>query len=129
MALFGMRENIWVIGVSGFLFFAMLPFANASLDYLIRTNIDNRLQGRAWGLIGLISQLGYVVAYAVSGLLADYIFTPLLLEDGALADSVGRIIGTGPGRGIGLLIVIAGIALSVTSIILFGMKSIRTLEK
>lgn len=129
MALFGMRENIWFIGVSGFLFFAMLPFANASLDYLIRTNIDNRLQGRAWGLIGLVSQLGYVVAYAVSGLLADYIFTPLLLEEGALADSAGKILGTGPGRGIGLLIVIAGIALSVTSLILFGMKSIRKLEK
>lgn len=55
MALFGLRENIVFIGAAGFLFFAMLPFANASLDYLLRTNIDNRLQGRAWGLIGLIS--------------------------------------------------------------------------
>lgn len=128
MALFGMRENIVFMGVAGFLFFAMLPFANASLDYLLRTNIDNGLQGRAWGLIGLISQLGYVAAYAVSGLLADYIFTPLLLKEGALSGNVGKIIGTGPGRGIGFLIVLAGILLCVTSVILFGMKSIRRLE-
>lgn len=128
MALFGARENIVFIGMVGFLFFAMLPFANTSLDCLLRTNIDNRLQGRAWGLIGLISQLGYVVAYAVSGLLADYIFTPLLLEGGALSESVGRILGTGAGRGIGFLIVLAGILLCVTSIILFFMKSIRKLE-
>lgn len=128
MALFGLRENVVFIGAAGFLFFAMLPFANASLDYLIRTNIDNRLQGRAWGLIGLISQLGYVAAYAVSGLLADYVFTPLLLEGGALSENVGKILGTGPGRGIGLLIVLAGVLLCVTSGILLCMKSIRRLE-
>lgn len=128
MVLFGLRENVFFIGVTGFLFFAMLPFANASLDYLLRTNIDNRLQGRAWGLIGLISQLGYVAAYALSGLLADYIFTPLLTDDGALAGSVGKILGTGSGRGIGFFIVLAGILLCVVSIILYHMKPIRELE-
>lgn len=128
MALFGMRENVVLIGVAGFFFFAMLPFANASLDYLLRTNIDNSLQGRAWGLIGLISQLGYVAAYAVSGLLADNVFTPLLLEGGALSETVGRLLGIGPSRGIGLLIVFAGILLCVTSGILLCMKSIHRLE-
>lgn len=88
MVMFGLRENIILICVSGFLFFSMLPFANTSLDFLIRTNIDNSLQGRAWGLIGVISQLGYVAAYALSGILADYVFTPLLLEDGILANSI-----------------------------------------
>lgn len=128
MALFGLRENILLIGITGFLFFAMLPPANASLDYLIRTNIDNHVQGRAWGLIGLTSQLGYVAAYAFSGLLADYIFTPLLLENGVLSKNIGKIFGTGSGRGIGLLIVLAGILLCITSVILFFMKSIRNLE-
>ena len=128
MALFGLRENVVFMGAAGFLFFAMLPFANASLDYLLRTNIENRLQGRAWGMIGLISQLGYVAAYAVSGLLADYVFTPLLLDGGPLSESVGKILGTGPGRGIGLLIILAGLLLCVTSGILLCMKSIRSLE-
>lgn len=128
MTLFGLRENIWLIGVSGFLFFAMLPFANASLDFLIRTNIDNELQGRVWGLIGLISQLGYVVAYASSGLMADYVFAPMLLPDGALAQSVGKIVGTGAGRGIGFLIVLAGLLLCVVSAVLSRMKSVNGLE-
>ncbi len=128
MTLFGLRENIWLIGVSGFLFFAMLPFANASLDFLIRTNIDNKLQGRVWGLIGLISQLGYVVVYASSGLMADYVFAPMLLPDGALAQSVGKIVGTGAGRGIGFLIVLAGLLLCVVSAVLSRMKSVNGLE-
>lgn len=129
MAVFGLRENIWLIGISGFLLFAMFPFANASLDFLLRTNIDNGLQGRAWGLIGFISQLGYVAAYAVSGVLADYLFTPLLLPGGALAKTVGTVFGVGAGRGIGFLITMAGLFLCVTAVLLFGIKSIRGLEK
>lgn len=129
MAGFGIRENLVLACVFGFLFFAMLPFANTSIDYLIRINIDNAVQGRVWGLIGIISQFGYIIAYAVSGLLADYIFTLFLLEDGALADSVGLIIGTGAGRGTGFLIIVAGLMLCVTAIVLYNIKPVRRLDK
>ena len=44
---------------------------NSIADYLIRVNIPNSLQGRVFGIIGTISQLGYVFAYALSGFLAD----------------------------------------------------------
>ncbi|WP_213505248.1 MFS transporter [Paenibacillus faecis] len=128
MGAFGLRENLVLISVSGFLFFGMLPFANTSLDYLIRTHIGNSVQGRAWGLIGLISQLGYVAAYSLSGVLADVAFTPLLLDGGTLAGSVGRIIGTGSGRGAGLLIILGGALLCVTSGTLYRIKSVRQLE-
>ncbi|WRS26379.1 MFS transporter [Oscillospiraceae bacterium MB08-C2-2] len=129
MALFGLRENVMMITLAGFLFFSMLPFANMSLDYLLRTNIDNEFQGRAWGLVGLISQMGYVVAYSLSGLLADYFFTPLLLEGGRLSGNLGKLLGTGAGRGSGLLILLAGVLLCIASIFLYRFKSIQRLEK
>ncbi|BCJ93818.1 MFS transporter [Anaerocolumna cellulosilytica] len=129
LVLFGLKENVILIGIAGFLFFSMLPFANTCLDYLIRINLDNEVQGRAWGLIGVISQMGYVFAYVLSGNLADYVFTPLLMEDGVLADSIGRITGTGAGRGIGLLISVSGFLLCLSAILLKQMKSIQSLEK
>lgn len=128
MALFGMRENLVFITAAGILFFAMLPLANMSIDYLLRTNISNELQGRVWGLVGLISQLGYIFAYATSGVLADYVFTPLLLEGGGLSGSVGRILGTGDGRGAGFLILIAGGLLCIVSMALYRMNSVQKLE-
>lgn len=128
MALFGLRENVLLLGVSGFFFFATLPFANTSLDYLLRTNIRNAVQGRAWSLIGLVSQLGFIAAYMLSGVLADRVFTPLLTDKGLLAGSVGRITGTGSGRGIGLLIILAGLLLSAAAVILYNLKSIKKLE-
>ena len=111
---FGLFENIIPVCIFGFLFFAMLPFANNCLDYLTRTNISADKQGRVWGLIGFISQLGYVVAYTVSG---------------AAADALGKIGGRGVGRGAALVIIAAGICMSAVSIVIFFPKSIRALEK
>ena len=49
-------------------FFAMLPLANNAMDYLAGVNIPDELQGRAWWFIGFLSQIGYVIAYALLGL-------------------------------------------------------------
>ena len=46
------------------------------------------------------------------------IFRPLLVEGGPLADTVGLVLGTGPARGIGLLLVIGGLMLlALTAIV------------
>ena len=110
---FGLFENMVTICAFGFLFFAMLPLGNNCLDYLIRTNIPDEAQGRVWGLIGFISQLGYVVAYALSG---------------AAADALGRIGGQGVGRGAATMIAIAGICLAVIAVTILFPKSVRKLE-
>ena len=109
ISIFGLRENLVLIAISGFFFFSCLPFANTAMDFLVRTNIDNEQQGRIWGLMDPISSFGYIIAYAVSGLLADFVFRPLLLAGGLLAGSLGTIFGIGSGRGTGLLISCLGI--------------------
>jgi MFS family permease len=128
MAGFGATTSIPVITVAGFLFFASLPFANTSIEVLIRTSIANDKQGRAWGLISLISQLGYIVAYVFAGVLADYVFNPALKEGGVLADTVGRVIGTGETRGIGLLIMLSGLGLVITALLISRSQGLRALE-
>lgn len=128
VSLFGLRENLILIAASGFFFFLCLPFANTAMDFLIRTNIDNEQQGRIWGLMDPISSFGYVIAYAISGVLADFVFSPLLMEGGTLAKSLGPIFGLGAGRGTGLLIFTSGILLSASSLLLLASKSLRKLE-
>lgn len=128
-ALIGVSTNVWLIAAMGFLFFAAMPFVNTGADVLIRTNIPNEAQGRAWGIIGVVSQLGYVLAYAAAGPLADRVFNPLLEAGGGLASTVGRLIGTGPGRGIGLLFMVAGLSVIVLGCAVARMKSVALLEK
>ena len=110
---FGLRENLILICASGFGFFDMLPFANNSLDYLVRTNIAEELQGRAWGLIGFLSQIGYVVAYSCSGLLAD---------------GMGSQLQIGVGRGAAAVIMAAGVLLGVIALAIYPIKAVRELE-
>ncbi len=110
---FGMFESIVPICIFGFLFFATLPFANNSLDYLTRTNIPDDAQGRVWGLVGFLSQMGYVVAYAVSGVAAD---------------ALGKWTGCGVGRGAAIVIQVAGGLMAVIAVGLLRIRSVRSLE-
>lgn len=113
MVAFGLKENIYLIGISGFCFFAMLPFANNSLDYLVRTNIAGDMQGRAWGMIGFLSQLGYVVAYGTAGLLAD---------------GIAKGMKIGVGRGAAAVIILSGVLLGLTAAVLYRIRSVNELE-
>jgi MFS transporter, DHA3 family, macrolide efflux protein len=122
MALTGLTGSLAGTTVSLFLFFVALPFINTAADVLIRTGIPNEQQGRAWGLIGLITQAGYLVAYGTAGLLADHVFEPLFLTGGALCGTVGHLIGTGPGRGIGFLLGLSGLALAALALSLVASR-------
>ena len=113
MIIFGLKENIYLICVSGFFFFAMLPFANNCLDYLVRTNIADEFQGRAWGFIGFLSQIGYVVAYGLAGILAD---------------GIGKRFQVGVGRGAAVVIMISGVLLGIMALAVYFIKAVRELE-
>ena len=110
---FGLRENIYFICLFGFLFFATLPFANNCLDYLVRVNIPDDLQGRAWGLIGFLSQIGYVVAYGAAG---------------AMADGIAARFQISVGRGAAWVIMVAGVLLGLTALLLYSFRGVRALE-
>lgn len=107
-------ENLVSISIFGFFFFATLPLCNNCMDYLCRTNIPDALQGRAWGFIGFLSQIGYVLAYVVSGLAAD---------------GLGSLNGMGVGRGAAMMIGISGVLLSLVAVTLLRFPAIKELEK
>jgi DHA3 family macrolide efflux protein-like MFS transporter len=127
-ALLGLSANIIIITLFGFLFFLVLPLVNTSLDVLVRTNVENSIQGRVWSMVSLISQLGMAISFGIAGYLADHIFNPLLQPGGLLTSTVGMIIGIGNGRGIGLIFMISGIFVAIIAILIGRLKVLRALE-
>lgn len=126
----GLTRQLIVFTVVSFLFYASLPFVNTAVEVLMRRAIPNQTQGRVWGLVGVISQIGYIIAYAISGPLSDYVFIPLLKENGLLANTiVGQIVGVGPNRGIGLMFIIAGVLIIIAASLIPRFKVIRQLDE
>ena len=129
MSMTGVNENLAIIGISTFLFFSTLPFMNSCADVLVRVSIPNELQGRVWGLISLITQMGTVIAYIISGIMADYIFEPMFNKNGLLVKNIGMIIGTGKGRGIGFMLILSGMGMLIMAIIIWKNREIREVSE
>lgn len=129
MIAFGWWQNKVLVCIFGFCLFLSLPFANTVMDYLVRITVPTIHQGKAWGLIGLISQVGYVVAYASVGGFVDFIISPFLQESGSFSQVILALIGKGEGRSAALMIILAGIFLVIVALILPRKNEIRELEE
>jgi len=114
----GFNTTVVGITIATFGFFFTLPLINTSLEVLFRQNIEKEKQGRVWSLVSLITQIGMLSALSITGILADRVFNPLLTSDGPLSEQFGEIIGTGPVRGSGLMVMISGLCIVILGLLL-----------
>jgi hypothetical protein len=86
-----------------------MPIINGSSQAIWQTKVAPDVQGRVFAVRRMIAWSAMPLAYILAGPLADRVFNPLLVEGGALASSVGLVVGVGAGRGTGLLFMISGL--------------------
>lgn len=128
MGVLGIKENFVLICIFGFLMFCFIPAASIGPESLMRKALPNEVHGRAFGFTGLITQMGYIVAYLLSGVLSDYVFEPFMQGNSSLAVTIGKVIGRGEGRGVALLILAVGILMMIIAVWANYEKSIREME-
>jgi len=86
-------------------------------------------QGRVIATRRMLATAAMSLSYVVTGLLADRVFEPLLAAGGPLSGSVGRVLGSGPGRGVALLFMSLGAVVLAAAVAGFRMRPLRELEK
>jgi hypothetical protein len=69
------------------------------------------------------------LAYLLAGSLADRFFEPLMAAGGSLAPSVGAVIGVGAGRGIALMLVLAGAFTAAATAASYFYQRLRRVEE
>jgi len=111
-SLLGISPLLPFLAAAGFGLMFTLPIINGSSQAILQSKVAPDVQGRVFSVRRMIAMSMTPLAYIVAGPLADNIFRPLLVEGGALADSVGQLIGVGPGRGTGFMFIVIG-ALSI----------------
>jgi MFS family permease len=129
IALGGLRPSPVLVGLGAFLFFFGVPLINGCANAILQVKVVPAMQGRVFAGLQMITGLALPLAYVIAGPLADHVFEPLMSSSSAVALGVGQLIGTGPGRGIGLLFVILGVSLAVlASVTWLAQPRLRRLE-
>ena len=125
----GSRPSIAMIGAGLFVLMFFAPFGGSASSAMFAMKVAPEIQGRVMATRSMISQSMMPIAFLLSGFLADHVFNPLLVEGGKLATTfVGRWIGVGPTRGIGLMLISSGLILFIVSGFAYANPRIRNLE-
>ncbi|GII77926.1 hypothetical protein Sru01_29080 [Sphaerisporangium rufum] len=109
----GSREDLVVITAGVFGMFLSLTLLNGVYTTIVQVKIPQRYHGRVFALNQLVAFSTLPLGYAVVAPLGTAWLEPMLMPGGALAGTVGQVIGTGAGRGIGLLYVLLGTAIAL----------------
>ena len=129
LALVGLRPDPRLIAGALFLVMFGAPIINGSSQAIWQVKVPPDLQGRVFAVRRLIAQFTAPVGFLCAGPLADHVFRPLLLPGGPLADSAGRVLGVGPGRGIGLIYVSLSILPILASLWGYARPGLRRVEE
>ncbi len=90
----------WSIAAFGAAFF--FPLKGSSNQAIWLSKVKPDIQGRVFATRYLIAQITTPIGAAIAGPLADRLFEPAMMPQGALARIFGGIFGTGTGAGIAL---------------------------
>ncbi|MFO7696440.1 MAG: MFS transporter [Anaerolineae bacterium] len=128
LSVVGLRAQVVLMGAGNLIFFALVPICNAASQAIWLAKVAPEVQGRVFATRLMIASAITPLAYLLAGPLADRVAEPLMAEGGTLAGTVGRILGVGPGRGIGLIIVLTGLMVALAPVAAFLVRPIRRVE-
>jgi MFS family permease len=124
---FGRSLPVWMVG--SFMMMVFVTILNGSNQAIWQSKVPPALQGRVFSVRRLIAQVTVPVAMLASGPLADKVFGPAMLPAGSLAPLFGWLSGTGPGAGISLMFVWAGLAGACVGLVGYLVPSVRNVER
>ena len=124
----GLRASVPLLIVASFLAFFGIPITNGSSQIIFQKKVAPQMQGRVFAFNLAFRTASSPIAYVIAGPLADRIFEPLMAVNGPLASTIGRIIGTGDGRGIALIFIVMGFLTMLVTIAAYQYFPLRFVE-
>jgi len=124
----GRSLPFWLI--AHFLMMCVNPLLNGSNQAIWQMKTAPEVQGRVFSVRRLVAQITAPISMAIAGPLADGVFEPLFSSsDHWLSKLLHPIIGTGPGTGMSVLILISGILVAGVGLGAYQIRQILYVEK
>ncbi len=128
MALFGIGQTWLVWVVASFLGNLVMPVINGSNQAIWQSKVAPDVQGRVFSVRRLIAWAVVPLANLLVIQLTDGWLEPAMREGGSLVDNFAWLVGSGPGAGISLLFVFAGLMAALVGMSGYFFPVVRNVE-
>ncbi|BCJ37378.1 hypothetical protein Athai_48810 [Actinocatenispora thailandica] len=108
-----LRPSAWLVGAGVAGLALSLTVVNGIYLTIIQVKVPQRFHGRVFAINQLVAWSTLPIGFGLLVPLAVRLVEPLMTRHGALAGSAGLLLGTGPGRGIALVYLLAGAAMAL----------------
>ncbi len=126
--LIGLRESVLLIAMGTFCIGVTFMFMFGMNRVIWQVKAAPQVLGRISSLRMALGSGASSIGVLVAGPLAQHVFEPMMVEGGALAGSLGPIIGVGEGRGMALMYIMEGLVLIGFVIASVMTRRIRLME-
>ncbi len=126
--LMGLRPDFLWVAAGAFGAHVTIAIVFGSNQAIWQSRIQLGDQGRVFAAQQMLASLASPLAYLLAGPLAERIFEPRMMPDGAFSSVLGNMMGTGAGRGIGLMFVLMGVAKILVSLLTGLNPRVRRVE-
>lgn len=106
--LMGVGHSVAIWALASFFGSLIIPVLNGSNQAIWQAKVAPDLQGRVFSVRRWIAQITAPIGMLLAGPMADFVFEPAMAPGGKLGPLLGGFLGSGPGAGMALMLVIAG---------------------
>ncbi len=106
----------------------MIPLGNSASQALLQAKVAPDVQGRVFSARRLLTWAPDMFTPIIGGALADYVMEPAMQSNGWLANTFGWMVGTGPGSGMSLIMIIFGVLSLGTVVACVLIPVVRNIE-
>ncbi len=128
MAIIGLAGGlpIWITGLA--ISSIVIPLVNGSNQAIWQSKVAPDLQGRVFASRRLIAWITNPISPIIAGTLADFVLEPAARAGTGLPAAFSWLVGTGPGSGMGLLIVFCGLVGVLVGVVGYFIPAIYNAE-
>ena len=127
-AAMGLGQEVLVWSITGFLVLFFIAICNASNQAIWQSKTPADVQGRVFAARRVTGQLSFPLAGLIAGPLSDRWFEPAMAPGGLMAPIFGGLVGTGPGAGMSLLILLSaslGVLIPIASYLIPAFRNVE----
>ena len=127
--LMGIGQTLFIWATAAFMTQFFMPILNRSNQAIWQAKVPPHLQGRVFAVRRLIAQVTAPLATLLAGPTADLVFEPAMQPGGAWVDLFGWLVGSGPGAGMSLMLILFGGLGALAGLVSYLMPAIRQVEE